>query len=666
MAGLIRWCPPLAVALLTLAATLRPAVATDAPTRPIPVILDTDMLGDVDDVGAVAVLHALADSGEARILGMGVSTPDPWSGRCLAALNTYFGRADLPLGLLRGQGFARKKSRYTRQIAEEFPGGGPLDGTAGQAAPDAFALYRRLLAAADDGTVVVVSVGYLDNLALLLESPPDDASPLSGRDLVSRKVRAWVCMGGRFPAGEEACNFRRSPASAARVLADWPTEAVFIGGELGDPIGTGKGLQSLPADSPVRRAFELYNGITDRSSWDQAAVLHAVRGLAGGLDDFWSLRGGGRVSFDPATAAVSWQEAADGRHGYLVARRPPEEIAAVIERLMSHQPKPAVARPLTSVEPQPDATANPPPLPFVAGSETLVVLPDTEGYAGRRPQIFNAMLQWVADERERRAIRSLLHVGDVTNSNTPGEWANARAAFDLIEGKVPYVLAAGNHDYDGQPDRRTLMNDVFKVEDLRKWPSFGGVFEEGRLENHFQLLEIHGRPWIVLSLEMGPRKGVIAWADKVLADHPDRLAIILTHAYLFYDNQRFDHRRGPQRATPHNFFGEGADGEMLWESLVARHPNVMLVICGHVANAYLGYRKDEGVHGNVVHQMMVDYEKMRGGMGFLRLLEFLPDRKTVQVRTYSPVTKGTNPINPALEEFQFELVPAPDRAPARP
>ena len=210
------------------------------------------------------------------------------------------------------------------------------------------------------------------------------------------------------------------------------------------------------------------------------------------------------------------------------------------------------------------------------------------------------------------------------------------------------------------------MNDVFKVEDLRKWPSFGGVFEEGKLENHFQLLEIHGRPWIVLSLEMGPRKGVIAWADKVLADHPDRLAIILTHAYLFYDNQRFDHRRGPQRATPHNFGGEGADGEMLWESLLSRHPAVMLVVCGHVASAYLGYRADRGTHGNVVHQMMVDYEKMQGGMGFLRLLEFLPDGKTVQVRTYSPVTKGTNPINPALEEFRFELQPAPERAPAKP
>lgn len=652
-----------------LAALVIGAFATAAVARePVAVILDTDMLGDVDDVGAVAILHALADAGEARMLGMGVSTPDPWSGRCLAALNTYFGCGDLPLGLLRGRGFAGKKSRYTRQIAEEFPGGGPLDGSAGPAAPDAWRLYRRLLAGADESSVVIVSVGYLDNLALLLESGPDEASPLGGRDLVARKVRAWVCMGGRFPEGEEACNFRRSPDAAARVLADWPTRAIFIGGELGDPVLTGPGLEALPADSPVRRAWDLYNGIGNRASWDQLAVLHAVRGVDGGLDEFWSLRDGGTVTFDPETAAVAWREAPGGRHGYLLARMEPAEIAARVEILMLHQPDRAHTRAAAPPRAAGATPADPEAhsLPFVAGSETLVVLPDTEGYARKHPETFKAMLQWVANERERRAISSVLHVGDVTNRNTPEEWVNARKAFDLIEGKLPYVLAAGNHDYDGQEARKTLMNDVFKVEELRTWPSFGSVFEEGKLENHWQSLEIHGTPWIVLSLEMGPRPDVIAWADKVLADHPGRLAIILTHAYLFRDNDRYDHTRGPQRSTPHNFRGEGADGQMLWDALVSKHPNVMLVICGHVASAYLGYRNDEGIHGNVVHQMMVDYEKMRGGgMGFLRLLEFLPDGKTVQVRTYSPVTKGTNPINPELEEFRFELKPAAGGA-ARP
>ncbi len=297
-----------------------------------------------------------------------------------------------------------------------------------------------------------------------------------------------------------------------------------------------------------------------------------------------------------------------------------------------------------------------PALPFVKGSTTLVVLPDTEGYPRKRPHIFNAMMKWVADNREPRNITYLLHVGDITNNNTRSEWKNARKAFDFIEGKVPYVLAAGNHDYDHTPGRLTYMNEFFRVEDLKKWKTFGDVYEPGKLENHYQFTEIHGRKWIVLSLETGPRRAVIDWANKVLATHKDRLAIILTHAYLYYNNKRYNHLRGGQRASPYKFYGDGADGEMLWNQLVRRHRNVMMVVCGHLSSAYVGYRVDEGDYGNQVHQMLVDYEKMSGGgMGFLRLLEFLPDKKTVQVRTYSPVTGKTNPKNPKLEEFTFTL-----------
>jgi hypothetical protein len=304
-------------------------------------------------------------------------------------------------------------------------------------------------------------------------------------------------------------------------------------------------------------------------------------------------------------------------------------------------------------------------LPYVEGSETLVVFPDTEGYAGRRPEVMNAMTRWTAEQIDRRKIRAVLHVGDVTNDNMAHEWKNARTAFDYLEGKIPYVLAAGNHDYDGTPGRLTYMNDVFKVDAMKKWEGFGEVLEEGKLENHYQFVTLHGQKWLVLSLEMGPRKAVVAWANTILEKHRTIPAIILTHAYLAYNNLRYDHRRGNERATPYNFYGEGADGEMLWNQLIRRHPNTRMVICGHLSSAYVGYRKDEADYGNVVHQMLVDYEKLRGGgMGFLRLLEFLPDKKTVQVRTYSPVngatlspvTTGEKPMrSPDLEEFRFTL-----------
>lgn len=308
--------------------------------------------------------------------------------------------------------------------------------------------------------------------------------------------------------------------------------------------------------------------------------------------------------------------------------------------------------------------APPKSLPYHNGSTTVIVLPDTEGYCRKRPQIFNAMMQWVAENKDKRNIACLLHVGDITNNNAKDEWTNARKAFDIIEGKIPYVLAAGNHDYDHTPGRLTYMNEYFKVADLKKQPGFGDVYEPGKLENHYQFMKINGQKWIVLSLEMGPRKKVIAWANKVLARHTDRLAIVLTHGYLYYGNVRYNHLRGGQRASPYNFYGDGADGEMMWNQLVRKHANVMMVICGHLSSQYVGYRKDKGDHGNIVHQMLVDYEKMRGGNGFLRVLEFLPDGKTLQVRTYSPVTKeirspltrGDKPqIDPKLEEFTFKL-----------
>lgn len=314
------------------------------------------------------------------------------------------------------------------------------------------------------------------------------------------------------------------------------------------------------------------------------------------------------------------------------------------------------------VEPSPE------PLPYHEGSTTLVVLPDTEVYCAKGSKTFLDMMSWVAENKDRRKIEYVLHVGDITNNNTKPEWTHARKAFDIIEGKVPYVLAAGNHDYDGTEGRLTYMNEFFHVEQQRKWPGFGDVFEPGKLENHYQLTEINGQKWIVLSLEMGPRDKVIDWANGVLAQHKDRLAIILTHAFLYYDNARYDHRKGGQRASPYNFYGNGADGEILWNLLIRRHSNVMLLVCGHLSSQYVGYRKDEGMHGNVVHQMLVDYEKLRGGRGFLRLLEFLPDGKTIQVRTYSPVsreirssiTKGDQPLRaPSLEEFQFTLQAAP-------
>ena len=323
-----------AIAMACLAAWLSVDSLAAAPKpTPVPVIFDTDIMGDVDDVGAVAVLHALADLGEAEILATGVSSKNPWSPLCLSALNAYFGRADIPLGVLKGPG-SSKRSRYARQIAEEFP----RELKSLDDAPDAAMVYRRVLAARNDKSVVIVSVGFLSNLRNLLMTRPDGLSPLDGRELVTRRVKAWVCMGGQFPQGREACNFRRDATAAAYAVEHWPTPIVFSGGELGIRVQTGAGLTKLPTDSPVRRAYQLYNGLTNRASWDQTAVLYAVRGLSGGLKHVWDLRTRGSIDFDAKTAYVNWREEGQRDHAYLVEKMPPNQVARTIEGLMRHLP----------------------------------------------------------------------------------------------------------------------------------------------------------------------------------------------------------------------------------------------------------------------------------------------------------------------------------------
>ncbi len=305
----------------------------DAPTQPIPIILDTDMESDVDDVGALAMAHALADKGEIDLLGVMISALNPASAACADRINHYFGRPDMPLGNVRGEGVMRD-SRYADHIAAEFPGA--LEG--GDDAPCAVEEYRRILAAQPDNSVVIVTIGYKTNMRNLLQSDPCKHSGLSGPELIERKVRLWMCMGGHFPSGREA-NILWDASAAYEAINDWPTEIIFSGWEIGRYIYTGGGLAELPEDSPVRRSYQLFNNLQPHRSWDQAALLYAARALDGGpAADYWELSPPGRIIINPEDGSNSWEETPDGTHRIKLVKKAPEHIAAEIDMLMMHQP----------------------------------------------------------------------------------------------------------------------------------------------------------------------------------------------------------------------------------------------------------------------------------------------------------------------------------------
>ncbi|PQO40008.1 nucleoside hydrolase [Blastopirellula marina] len=320
------------------AASVSPVLFAEEPAA-VRIVFDTDMDSDCDDAGALAILHALADKGDLEILGTLVSSSHSWSGPCVDAINTYFGRPDLPIGVSKANSASRQGSKFAQQIAAEFP----HDFPAGEAAPDAVMVYRQILAAQPDDSVTIVTVGDLTNLRYLLESPADDLSPLTGWQLVAAKVRWWVCMGSRYPADLDPQpwgNFKMDPESTVKAIADWPTTITFTGGgEFANSVATGKTLGTLPKDNPVRRVYELYFGgaARNRHSADQITVMVAANGAAAP----WKLVTAGHNKIFP-NGTHQWETEPDNpRHQYVSALIDPEsakEVAAEMETLMRHQP----------------------------------------------------------------------------------------------------------------------------------------------------------------------------------------------------------------------------------------------------------------------------------------------------------------------------------------
>jgi hypothetical protein len=321
------------------------------------------------------------------------------------------------------------------------------------------------------------------------------------------------------------------------------------------------------------------------------------------------------------------------------------------------------------------------------GSWTLAILPDTQNYAEAYPDIFTAQTKFLADAKQKLNLAFVLQEGDATNQNTAQQWQRVSDAFALLEkAGVGYAIAPGNHDYSPAKAKSgtidihaaSLMDGYFPVERLKKQPTFGGVFpnEPNSSHNSYWLFSAGKTDWLVLALEFGPRDEVVAWADRILKKYPRRTAVLLTHAYLYSDGTRYDWaaKGNKQPWNPHAYAhgkppGGVNDGEELWQKLKG-NANLKFVFCGHVLNNGAGYLASRGDRGNVVHQMLANYQFLKhGGMGYLRLLEFLPDGETVHVRTYSPWLdrrgKDPNRVEPN-QDFTLELSTMPNKKKAFP
>jgi hypothetical protein len=303
-----------------------------------PVIVDTDLLSDAGDAAGLAVADALQLRGEDKLIATILNTriSRPWiandSVNCAAAIHQYYGVSGGIFGVDSSVTFGGQDTTGAgpadpinnpadpggiAECAQKLSGSAPAHVTAVQA-------YRRALAGQPNHSVVIASIGYMENLEALLKSPADAYGP-AGATLVAEKVRQLLVMDGCFPAPNSlSCatatnpynNSKGNALAASYVSAKWPTKVVWSGYEFGDQIKIGSDLSSSqPTSSPVRAAFEKYVGPGNFAyGYDPVTVYSAIRPT----DATIGIGGPGTNTINASTGANTYHAGA-GNASYLLA-----------------------------------------------------------------------------------------------------------------------------------------------------------------------------------------------------------------------------------------------------------------------------------------------------------------------------------------------------------
>lgn len=322
-------------------------------------------------------------------------------------------------------------------------------------------------------------------------------------------------------------------------------------------------------------------------------------------------------------------------------------------------------------------------------SWTMIMVPDTQSYVKfeRNQGILEIMTAWISENIKPLNIKMVMCTGDLVeqnemivpdgiNGNQPSrnQWLAVSKAFGRLDGKVPYILAAGNHDYGYKSveHRGSNYNTYFPA---HKNPANENLLVAAAknakthptLENAaFEFVSPHNRKFLFMNLEFAPRDTVIHWAKGIAKQekYKDHTVALLTHSYLNAKNEHIEKENYP--------IENGNYGKAIWGKLVKPSQNIQLVFSGHIGGsnnfkAHVGFKIDKNAAGKKVNQMTFNAQAMGGGWhgnggdGWLRILEFLPDGKTVTVHTFSPyfasspATKHLAWSRDSFNEFSFTL-----------
>lgn len=273
---------------------------------------------------------------------------------------------------------------------------------------------------------------------------------------------------------------------------------------------------------------------------------------------------------------------------------------------------------------------------------TIPVLPDTQREINSKPEMFTSQMEWLAAHKDSLNIPIVLHVGDLVDFDNHDHYKRASEGFAILDrAKVPYAITLGNHDTEAVGEFSGSAAPGNVNANLRKTTKFNSYFpvsrfklqkdrfENGKSDNAIYTFKAGGLKWLVITLEFCARQEPVTWANQMIAKYPRHNVIILTHFHLTSKGE----------IAPTNAGYGNLTVQSVYDQLISKHSNVLMVLSGHVGTS--AYRIDLGEKGNRIYQLLQDYQGEDLGGGYIRLLEIDPKAKTISAKMYSPYYRKT-------------------------
>lgn len=297
---------------------------------------------------------------------------------------------------------------------------------------------------------------------------------------------------------------------------------------------------------------------------------------------------------------------------------------------------------------------------------SFIIIPDTQEICRIHPEILDLMYQKIKANYQKWNSKIILHLGDIVNDGNRDEnqfLINNKEFNEFDSMNIPYLISIGNHDYDNlvSVNRDAIMfNDYFGPQ---RYGSNSVFFEKDKSENMYTLIEINEINYMFISLEFGPRKEVIEWANNVIKNHLDYRVIMITHSHIEVLGQ-WTTIETRYNAKSYSGLHDASNGEDIWNNLLRKHSNITAVFSGHHVGKNISYRYDLTEEDTLVLQAFFNWQyDPSGGEGRFIVMEVSEETNQIDFKVFNPVLDNfedrpgynfTLPLNPNNEIEKYK------------